>query len=82
MIIAVAGAIGALSAPFIAGQIADRYVAPSQCLAVLLVAGGAIKFITAYQTSFAAWLWLSIAYAVLFMPTLSLTNSLAMAPSA
>ena len=30
MIIAVAGAMGALSAPFIAGQIADRYVAPAR----------------------------------------------------
>ena len=78
MIIAVAGAIGALSAPFIAGQIADRYVAPSRCLAVLLALGGTIKFITAYQTTYVAWLWLSIAYAVLFMPTLSLTNSLAL----
>ncbi|NQT12252.1 MAG: MFS transporter, partial [Planctomycetes bacterium] len=78
MIIAVAGAIGALAAPFIAGQIGDRYVAPARCLAVLLAAGGAIKFITAYQTTYAAWLWLSIAYAVLFMPTLSLTNSLAL----
>jgi hypothetical protein len=46
---------------------------------VLLAAGGAIKFITAYQTSYAAWLWLSIVYALLFMPTLSLTNSLALA---
>ncbi len=79
MIIAVAGAIGALSAPFIAGQIADRYVAPARCLAVLLFFGGVIKFITAYQTTFSAWLWLSIAYAILFMPTLALTNSLALA---
>jgi len=78
MIIAVAGAIGALCAPLIAGQIADRYFAPARCLAVLLAAGGVVKFITAYQTSYAAWLWLSIAYAILFMPTLSLTNSLAL----
>ncbi len=78
MIIAVAGAVGAISAPFIAGQIADRYVAPARCLAVLLIAGGVIKFITAYQTTFPAWLWLSIAYSILFMPTLALTNSLAM----
>jgi len=79
MIIAVAGAIGALTAPFIAGQIADRYMAPSRCLAVLLAVGGAVKFVTAYQTTYIAWLWLSIAYAVLFAPTLSLTNSLALA---
>lgn len=78
MIIAVAGAIGALAAPFVAGQIADRYFAPARCLAALLAVGGAIKFVTACQTSYAAWLWLSVAYAVLFMPTLSLTNSLAL----
>ncbi len=78
MIMAVAGAIGAISAPFIAGQIADRYVAPTKCLALLLIVGGVVKFVTAYQTTFAAWLWLSIAYSILFMPTLSLTNSLAM----
>lgn len=79
MIIAVAGAIGAISAPFIAGQIADRYAAPARCLAVLLALGGMVKFITAYQTSFSAWLVLSVVYAILFMPTLSLTNSLALA---
>ncbi|MDZ7619593.1 MAG: MFS transporter [Patescibacteria group bacterium] len=79
MIVAVASAIGAIAAPFIAGQIADRYVAPARCLAVMLFAGGVIQYIRADQTSFAAWLWLSIAYAILFMPTISLTNSLALA---
>ena len=33
---------------------------------------------TAYQTSYSVWLWLSIGYAVLYMPTQALTNSLAM----
>lgn len=69
MIVAVAGAIGALSAPLLVGQIADRHFAPARCLAVLLAVGGVIKYVTAYQTSYAAWLWLSIAYAILFMPT-------------
>ena len=78
LIIAVAGAIGAVCAPFIAGQIADRYISTEKCLGVLLIAGGAIKWYTGYQTTFVAWLWLSIAYAILFMPTLSMTNSLAM----
>ncbi len=79
MIIAVAGAIGAIAAPFIAGQLADRYFAPHRCLAVLLAVGGVIKFVTAYQTTYTAWLWLSIAYAIAYVPTLSLTNSLALA---
>ena len=79
MVIAVAAGIGAICAPFIAGQIADRYFSTERCLGTLLILGGAIKFITAYQSTYAAWLGLSIAYAVLYMPTQALTNSLAMA---
>ena len=77
-IIAVAGALGAIFAPFIAGQIADRHFATERFLAVLMIAGGALKFITGFMTTYPAWLWLSISYAVLFMPTLALSNSLAM----
>ena len=78
MVIAVAAGIGAICAPFIAGQIADRYFSTQRCLGVLLILGGMVKFVTAYQTSYSAWLWLSIGYAVLYMPTQALTNSLAM----
>ncbi|MFQ5654690.1 MAG: MFS transporter [Planctomycetota bacterium] len=77
MILGLAGSIGAVAAPFIAGQIADRYFRTEHCLAVLLIAGGIIKWITAEQTSFGAWLILSIAYSVVYMPTLALSNSLA-----
>jgi len=79
MIITVAGALGAMAAPLVAGQIADRYFATERCLAVLLLVGGIVKFATAYQTTYAAWMWLSILYAICFVPTISLTNSLAMA---
>lgn len=78
-ILGLAGSIGAVSAPFIAGQLADRYFSTEKFLAVLLVLGGVIKIVTAYQDSFTAWLILSIVYSVLYMPTLSLTNSLAFA---
>lgn len=73
-----AGAIGSLAAPFIAGQFADRHFSTERFLAVTLALGGILKFWTAYQTSFQAWLWLSIVYALLFMPTIALTNALAM----
>jgi len=79
MILGLAGSIGAIAAPFIAGQIADRYFSTERCLACLLVAGGIIKWYTAAQTGFGAWLWLSIAYSVVYMPTLALSNSLAFA---
>jgi nucleoside transporter len=78
-IVGLAGSIGAVSAPFIAGQFADRYFSTEKFLAVLLVLGGIVKIITSLQDSFAAWLLLSIVYSVLYMPTLSLTNSMAFA---
>jgi len=78
-ILGLAGSIGAVCAPFIAGQFADRYFSTEKFLAVLLILGGIVKIITAYQESFAAWLVLSVIYSVLFMPTLSLTNSMAFA---
>ena len=76
MILGLAGSIGAIAAPFIAGQIADRYFSTERVLGILVTAGGAIKWITAYQTEYGAWLILSILYSVLYMPTLALSNSI------
>jgi nucleoside transporter len=78
-ILGLAGAIGAIAAPFIAGQVADRYLNAERALALLLLLGGVVKFITAYQTDYMAWMGLSILYSVLYMPTLALTNSIAFA---
>ncbi len=77
-IIAVAGAVGAIASPFIAGQIADRYFATERFLGTLIIISGVLKIVTAYQTSFVAWVILSILYALFYMPTLALCNSLAM----
>ena len=79
MILGLAGSVGAISAPFIAGQVADRYFSTEKFLGFLLIVGGIIKWITAYMTGYMPWLLLSIAYSVVYMPTLALTNSLAMA---
>jgi nucleoside transporter len=78
MILGLAGSIGAIASPFIAGQLADRYFSTERFLAALLVLGGVVKWVTAGQTSYEAWLWLSIAYSVVYMPTLALSNSMAM----
>ena len=77
-IIAVAGAVGAIASPFIAGQIADRFFSTEKFLGTLILVSGGLKFVTAYQTSFSAWLILSMLYALFYMPTLALCNSLAM----
>ena len=76
MILGLAGSVGAIAAPFIAGQIADRYFSTERILALLVTTGGVVKWITAYQTEYGAWLVLSIIYSVLYMPTLALTNSI------
>lgn len=78
-IVGLAGSIGAITAPFIAGQFADRYFSTEKFLAALLVLGGAVKLLLSQQDSFTAFLILSILYSVLYMPTLSLTNSMAFA---
>jgi nucleoside transporter len=79
ILLGLAASIGAVTAPFIAGQFADRYFSTERFLAALILLGGFVKYITAGQTSYGAWLGLSILYSVLYMPTLSLTNSIAFA---
>lgn len=79
LILGLAGSIGAVLSPFIAGQVADRYFATERFLALMLVLGGIIKWMTALQTDYLPWLWLSIAYSVVYMPTLALSNSMAFA---
>jgi nucleoside transporter len=79
LILGLAGSVGAVASPFIAGQVADRYFSTERFLAFLLTIGGIIKWVTASQTAYMPWLWLSIAYSVVYMPTLALSNSMAFA---
>lgn len=76
MILGLAGSVGAAFAPFIAGQFADRYFSTEKFLAVLMLVGGVLKWYTSLQTTYSAWLILSIAYSVVYMPTIALTNSI------
>mgnify|MGYP001047755921 CR=1 FL=1 len=78
-ILGLAGSIGAVTAPFLAGQIADRFINAEKYLGLLLIIGGVVKFATAYATSYGVFLTLSILYSVFYMPTLALTNSIAFA---
>ena len=72
-----AGACGAIAAPFIAGQVADRYLNAERALGLLLIVGGGINFLLAGTTTYGTFLLLSVIYSVVYMPTLSLTNSIA-----
>ena len=69
-------AIGAIVSPFIAGWIADRFVATQYLLAALHAAGAILLWLASSQTAFTPLYALVLAYACLYMPTLGLVNAL------
>ena len=71
------GAIGAIVAPFIAGQIADRWFATEKFLALSHIVGGVLVWQLASIDSYFGFLIFSLIYPMVYSPTLSLTNSLA-----
>jgi nucleoside transporter len=68
--------VGCMIAPFIGGQLADRYVATEKLLAALHVAGGVVLCLTARMTSYESMLPLMFIWSMLYAPTLALTNSI------
>ncbi len=70
------GAAGALVAPWVAGQIADRYFATEKFLAISHVAGGVLVWQLASLESYWAFLAFSLFYSLIYAPTLPLTNSI------
>lgn len=71
------GAIGAIVAPFIAGQIADRYFNTEKFLGLSHLLGGALVWQLATIDTFNGLMIFSLLYSLIYSPTLSLTNSLA-----
>jgi nucleoside transporter len=69
-------ALAAIISPFFVGMIADRFLATEKILAALHIAGGAILFYASTLTEFRTFYIVLLAYALCYMPTLALSNSI------
>jgi nucleoside transporter len=69
-------AIAAMISPFFVGMIADRFFATERILAALHVAGAAVLVWASSQTTFGAFYGVLLVYALCYMPTLALSNSI------
>jgi len=70
------GAVGALLAPFIAGQIADRHMPTEKILGISHILGGILVWQLAWIDGYWMFLAFSLVYSLIYAPTLSLTNSI------
>lgn len=71
------GALGAIVAPFVAGQIADRFFATQKYVALSHLVGAVLMWKLADIETYQGFLMFSLAYSLVYCPTMPLTNAIA-----
>jgi len=69
--------LATIIAPFIGGQLADRYFSTEKVIAFFQFTGGVMLFFISRVTDYSSMMWLMLLYCLLYAPTLALTNSIA-----
>ncbi|HRI88960.1 MAG TPA: nucleoside permease [Candidatus Hydrogenedentes bacterium] len=67
---------GAIVAPFIIGMIADKFFSAERVMGVLHIVGSGIMWYLSTITEPTAFFFVALAYALCYMPTLSLVNAI------
>lgn len=70
-------AIAAILSPILVGSITDRFFPAQKVLSVMMLAGAALMYFASQQTEFSSFFPLLLLYALTYMPTIALTNSIA-----
>jgi MFS family permease len=71
--------LGAIISPLFVGAIADRYFASEQLMGALHIVGGLLLAWLAYIRTPSLFFWVTFVYALVYTPTLSLSNAVVFA---
>lgn len=67
--------IGAIISPFFVGMVADRFFPTEKVLGLLNIVAGLIMVVLAKTTEPSAFVWILLAYCLIYTPTEALSNS-------
>lgn len=70
-------AIATMISPFFVGMIADRFFSAQKIMGVLHLVGGVLLFLVTKIEDNQTFYWIILAYSLLYMPTIALSNSVA-----